>query len=604
VNVLEEAPRLQTLGKYELIVSLGQGGMANVYLAIVAGPAGFNKLLVLKLLREDVLAGMEEGLNMFLSEARLSARLVHPNIVHTYEVGEHDGRYFIAMEYLDGQSYGTVQKRSRKNSGIPIHEELRIISETARGLQYSHQLKGYGDELLGVVHRDVSPQNVFITYDGQVKLLDFGIAKTSDAEHLTQVGVIKGKLDYIAPEQLRGEPLDGRADIFALGAMLWEAVTGKRFAGGRNTADVTKVHARITGGELNVRVAQPEVPEELAQIIDRATALNAADRYPDAGLFADALDAYIESTGQKPSAKSLAAFVTPMFEDERQKMRRLVEREVDRIKTRPSIRVPGNTSSLPRVRLGEDSVSGMFVAGQGSEQGSNMIPRDLAPLLQSSRVAAQRKRTRVLVFGIAVAATVALLLMVTRSSDTSAAKAPTALSGEAATATSTTAGTAPVHDSTLAATRGRAPAPSLGSAPLVSLEIKVTPSNARVTLDGATVEAPFTGQFRKDPALHRLEVRSAGFRPVQQLVAFDQDRSLDIVLEKLERAPAPPPRRAHVSDKPAPAQAPEPAPPQAAQAPEAETVSPSDEPGGRLKTNRARVTRGGIDSNDPYSTGN
>ena len=287
----------QTLGKYEVIASLGQGGMATVYLALVAGPAGFNKLLVLKILREDVLAGMEEGVNMFLDEARLSARLVHPNIVHTYEVGEHAGRYFIAMEYLNGQSYRVVQRRARAIGGVPIHEELRIIWETAAGLHYAHTLRGYNDEPLGVVHRDVSPQNVFITYDGQVKLLDFGIAKTSDAEHLTQVGIIKGKLDYIAPEQLRGEAVDGRADVFALGAMLWEAVTGKRFAGDRNViTDVTKVHLRISGGEANVRTVRPDIPEQLALIIDRATALKPRDRFPDAGAFADALDSYVQSS--------------------------------------------------------------------------------------------------------------------------------------------------------------------------------------------------------------------------------------------------------------------------------------------------------------------
>ena len=219
--------------------------MAKVYLGLMAGPAGFNKLLVIKVLnRDDANAGSEDNVQLFWDEARLAARVIHPNIVHTYEVGEVDGRYFLAMEYLDGQSYRTLQGRMVRSPLGPC-EELRIISETARGLHYSHDLKDFKGEPLGVVHRDVSPQNVFITYDGQVKLLDFGIAKTYDAGHKTQVGVIKGKLDYIAPEQLSGDDVDHRADIFALGIMLWEAVTGQRFAGGRKIAEVSKIRVMV-----------------------------------------------------------------------------------------------------------------------------------------------------------------------------------------------------------------------------------------------------------------------------------------------------------------------------------------------------------------------
>src|SRR5262245_5995764 len=175
--------------------------MARVYLALMAGPGDFNKLLVVKALHESML-DQPEFVQMFLDEARLAARLHHPNIVQTHEVGEHAGQFFMAMEYLEGQSLRTVQRRLAESGGLPLHEELRIIAETARGLHYAHELKGYSGEPLGVVHRDVSPQNVFVTYGGQVKLLDFGIAKTTDHQVKTQVGVIKGKLEYIAPEQI------------------------------------------------------------------------------------------------------------------------------------------------------------------------------------------------------------------------------------------------------------------------------------------------------------------------------------------------------------------------------------------------------------------
>ena len=607
---MEEALRLQTVGKYEMIASLGQGGMATVYLALMAGPAGFNKLLVLKILREEVLSGMEEGVNMFLDEARLSARMVHQNIVHTYEVGEHEGRYFIAMEYLEGQSYRAVQQRSRAIGGIPIHEELRVIADTARGLHYAHELKGYNGEPLGVVHRDVSPQNVFITYDGQVKLLDFGIAKTSDAEHLTQVGVIKGKLDYIAPEQLRGEQLDGRADVFALGAMLWEAVTGKRFSGGRKVADVTKVHVRIAGGEPNVRTVQPEVPEELARIIDRAIALKPEDRWPDAASFADAIEAYIESTGQKPSTKSLGAFVTPLFEEERQKMHKVIERQMDKVKLRGPTRIGEQTTSLPRLKLGDDSTSGLFVGGQDSVQVTlDGAPRSLAPLTRSSPVALRKARMRLVGISVlALAATAAAAVVLTRSPEAkpmAASSPPTA--GEetapAAIAPSANSAPAPLPTPTLKTT---GPTHSLGTASLVALEIRVAPEGARVTLDGAPINVPFRGQFRRDAALHHVEVSAPGFRSQKQLVAFNEDRVLDVSLERVPDRPAPAPaRRAQSNDKAdkpvqAAVEAPAPKPEPTAPAP-APAAAPTGAPGEDLKTVRPRVTRGRIDSYDPYS---
>jgi serine/threonine protein kinase len=601
---VEEALKQQTLGKYEVIASLGQGGMATVFLALVAGPAGFNKLLVLKILREDVLAGMEEGVNMFLDEARLSARLVHPNIVHTYEVGEHEGRYFIAMEYLDGQSYRAIQRRARAIGGIPIHEELRIIVETAAGLHYSHQLKGYNDEPLGVVHRDVSPQNVFITYDGQVKLLDFGIAKTSDAEHMTQVGVIKGKLDYIAPEQLRGDALDGRADVFALGAMLWEAVTGKRFAGGRKVADVAKVHARISGGEPNVRTVQPDIPEQLAQIIDRAIALKPADRWADAGAFADALDSYVQSTAQKPSSKTLAAFVMPLFEEERLKMRKLVEQQVDKVKQRGPRRGTDTSTSLPRIRLGEDSTSGVFVGGQDPlsiTQDGTGAKRSLAPLIESQRAKARKKALgRGLFLGVAGCAAVAGALIFSRSPEAKSI-APTAAIAPSAQAPQQEPAQAPAVMPVTASPPGLAQA---GEVSAVSLTIKVRPDTANVMLDGVSIGAPFSGQFRKDTSLHHLEISGPGLRPVKQLISFERDLSLEIALEPVpERSPPPPSRRSNnnKNDKPvaqqtpsAPARTEEPAP--------APNPSPSGVGyGEELKPGRSRAGRGSIDSTDPYA---
>lgn len=602
---LAEALHLQSLGKYELIVSLGRGGMANVYLALVAGPGRFNKLLVLKILRDDVMTSAEEGVNMFLDEARLSARLEHPNIVHTYEVGECDGHYFLAMEYLDGQSYRAVQQRARASgTSIPIDEELRILAETARGLHYAHTLKGYNGEPLNVVHRDVSPQNVFITYDGQVKLLDFGIAKTSDSEHLTQVGVIKGKLEYIAPEQIHGEAIDCRADVFALGAMLWEAITGRRFAGGPKVTEVAKVHARMTGAEPNVRTVQPEVPEALARIVDRAIALRPDARWPDAGAFADALEGYLESIGQKPNAKSLAAFVAPLFQEQRRQTSKLIEQQIEKVKDRGPLRIGENTGSLPRLRMETDSTSGVYVGGIDVPQTmAESAPRSLEPLRHSAASKQRGVRTWLLAGSAGVALAIGGVLLSPRETphqDAAVQQGPAVQPAPAApAATAEPAPLAPELAPQPSTTPIAPPAQDteVGVAPLVSVAIRVVPDEAKATLDGAPLVTPFEGKFRKDAALHHLVVSAEGYRSEKQLVAFDQDRDVEVVLQRQERpAVSSSGRRTRPSDTEPVSASPEPAPAEPAHVAPAEPA----QPGGDLKTNKPRISRGHIDAIDPY----
>src|SRR5260370_1330933 len=185
-------------GKYKLLAELGRGGMANVYLAVARGPSGFNKLVVLKSLRSD-LAGDPELLSMFWEEARLAARLNHPHVVQTYEVGEYAGRPVIVMEYLEGQTLANVLQRAKGQMSLALH--LRVIIDSLEGLHHAHELTDFAGKALGLVHRDMSPQNVFITFDGQVKVLDFGIAKVVNSQAQTSTGVLKGKVKYMAREQ-------------------------------------------------------------------------------------------------------------------------------------------------------------------------------------------------------------------------------------------------------------------------------------------------------------------------------------------------------------------------------------------------------------------
>src|SRR5262245_49429219 len=205
------------VGKYRIVALLGQGGMASVYLSVVPGPAGVNKLLVVKILREE-LSQDAEFLAMFLNEARLATRLNHANVVQTYEVGFADARHFLAMDYLDGQPLHAVLRKASR-TGMPLDVHVRILADTLAGLHYAHTLADFDGTPLRVVHRDVSPQNVFVTYDGRVLVVDFGIAKATGAASNTQSGVFKGKLSYVAPEQAAGDAVDARADLFAVGVM-------------------------------------------------------------------------------------------------------------------------------------------------------------------------------------------------------------------------------------------------------------------------------------------------------------------------------------------------------------------------------------------------
>ncbi len=524
--------------------------MAKVYLALVAGPADVNKLMVLKVLGSEMLHGPEGGLELFWDEARLAARLVHPNIVHTYEVGEADGNYFLAMEYLDGQTLRVLQSRSAQEP-LPCIEELRILSEVARGLHYAHNLEDFHGAPLNVIHRDVSPQNVFVTYDGQVKLIDFGIAKTRDAEHETRVGLIKGKLNYIAPEQLRGERLDRRADVFALGVMLWEAVAGRRFAGGAHVTEVAKIHARIKGEEPNIRSVQPDVPEALAIIIDRAIQLERVQRWQDAAAFADALDAYIESTGQRPGARSLAAWMQQRFAQDRAAMHRVIDERVQLILQSPS----AAESGVPAFPLHEGTNSGSWTgrersgikgrSAQGVPQRADAVPSWAG---QSVRLAA---------IGAAIVLAVGAIATLLIPADAAAPSNPVAAIEMPA------ALSAPSHTT---GTAQPAQAGSLSAAAPAQVNIRVTalPLDAQVSIDGAPVSLPFSGDFVKSSALHRIEATAKRYKPSARLVSFAQDQIIEFELAPVEanegRAAARPRANADVHMAAAPAPGPEPRP--------------------------------------------
>ena len=343
------APESTQTGRYRPIAVLGQGGMARVLLTVTTGPAGVQKLLVVKEIRPE-LANDAEFVTMFMDEARLAARLNHRNIVHTYEVGldtegEHP-RPFIVMEYLEGQSLQALINRVKRDK-MPIEVYLRVLTHALAGLHYAHELQDFDGTPLDVVHRDVTPQNVFVGYDGHVKLVDFGIAKAAGSAARTEAGTFKGKLGYVAPEQIDGQDVDRRADIFSVGVMMWEAIARRRLTAGETEGSV--LHKRTHGTQAPIRQVVPDVPERLAAICDRAMALDREKRHATAAELQAEIEAYLDTTQPSVTDRDVGALATQVFAVERAKIREVIEGQLARVSRSSSF--PGVLPSLPRIEV-------------------------------------------------------------------------------------------------------------------------------------------------------------------------------------------------------------------------------------------------------------
>ncbi len=323
-------PRVWTLGRYRIIAELARGGMGIVYLALARGPGSFSKVLVLKELRREFL-GDPEIVRMFLEEARLAARLNHPNVVHTVEAGSEADRHYIAMEYVDGQSlHRVVSRAKRAGRGAPFEWQAAVLASALEGLAYAHSALDYDGKPLGIVHRDVSPHNIVVGYDGQVKVLDFGIAKATASSAETQSGLLKGKVAYMAPEQAAGAPADPRADVFAFGVMLWEAATGRRFwAGLENDMQILRALYDGRSGTSRDRT-MAEIPGQLQHVIARATAPDPAERYDSATLLLAELREALASCGVPRLARpEVGSFPQQIFAEDRARLRTSIEEALE-----------------------------------------------------------------------------------------------------------------------------------------------------------------------------------------------------------------------------------------------------------------------------------
>jgi len=461
------------------VAQLGQGGTANVTLAVASGPSGFSKLVVLKSMRSHLKVEPEfEG--MFLDEARLAARLNHPNIVQTNEVFESPDGPVIVMEYLEGQPLSSIVHRAANTNKFSVDMQIRVISEMLSGLHYAHELADFDGHTLNVVHRDISPHNVFVTFEGQVKLLDFGIAKLNGSRYETATGVLKGKLRYMAPEQIAGDKIDRRVDLYAVGVMLWEAAVGQKMWKSLGEAVIMN---RILNGEVpDALEARPDISPDLLRIVRKALALEPSSRYQTALELQTDLEEFLDRQAASVRLRDLGKVVVALFAADRAETRRIVDAQLAKV----AALTPAEYAATTPVELTHIGTSSGLSAAATQDAST-----------RSEVVAAPRRNWLVIVallplFGL-------LLFLLTRGSP-----APTAPTEKP------TASTAPET---------------------ITLNITAFPAASRLYLDDELTQSnPLFRTVPKDGRSHRLEARAPGYVTETRTLVYDQNANIVVTL--------------------------------------------------------------------------
>lgn len=406
-------------GKYQLLRKIATGGMGQVFVARVDGDADTHRLVVIKRLLPHLLED-PEFVEMFLQEARLAARLHHPNIVRIFELGEVKGSAYIAMEYLPGEDLRRVWLLAfERKAPLPLGAVCRILSDAAAGLSYAHTAEDENDRPLGLVHRDVSPQNILVGFRGQVKLIDFGVAKARNRIQHTASGVLKGKFAYLSPEHAMGKHVDARSDLFSLGIVFWEALTGKRLF----KADSDLMTARLIEDCIVPPPSRvnPALPKSIDAVVLRALAKRREDRYPDAETMREAIEDFVLNNGIASSEAHLGAVLKSLYAERLQQ--ELVDpQQLDRLKPGDDINVLATPSrplfpvvelpqapvrspsrEVPRAKTGESlsraGTSGTFARAPSREISARAHSRDLlavssSELSEDTQVSKSLQRSR------------------------------------------------------------------------------------------------------------------------------------------------------------------------------------------------------------------
>lgn len=524
--MVRNLPAICRFGRYELLGRLAVGGMAEIYLArepeSVAG-AGHRYLVVKRVLSH--VADDPTFTQMFFDEARLAMRLKHPSIVHIYEFGQEQGSYFLAMEWVDGVALGRLIRRAREHGGIPAPIAVKIVAQVADALHYAHHLCDEEGRPLGIVHRDVSPQNIMVSYDGAVKLLDFGIAKASIQHSKTGDGQVKGKFAYMSPQQCLGEPVDGRADVFALGVVLYEALTGLPLY--HRKTQYETMRAVIEDPVPSIRTHRPDLPEELDDIVRTALAKNPEDRFSTAGDLQVALERWLAQEQEVVPARRLTEFLRGVFgEDMRsgpmvdstpfgQSFQRV---EGARL-TPPPEAAAGDDPAPPLVSPSEVDSNSAEIALGVSSPGGTLPDARVAPLSEppvdweiEPAAPSRRRRAVVLVAALLVACALAIGVGWTLRGGS-----PVAPSASAPRTSSAAAAPGPSERTPVETAMAGQPVPTMEARPAApergAVLFRSEPPGATVELGEREVPGTTpTALHDLEPGVYPVTIRHAGYR--------------------------------------------------------------------------------------------
>jgi serine/threonine protein kinase len=417
--MLDDLSAGQVLGRYELLLPIAKGGMASVWAARLRGTRGFQKMVAIK----TMLPGLVDDPHferMFLDEASLASQVRHPHVIEIMDLGEVDRILYLVMEWVDGEPLNIIMKYAATRGGIPLAIAVSIAAQACRGLHAAHELRDENGTLVGLVHRDVSPQNVLLTYEGVVKVVDFGVAKaTSRASNETEAGQLKGKIAYMSPEQLRGERIDRRTDVFAMGILLYMMTTGTHPFRGDDQAQTIR---RISSDELVTAPSAivPGYPAGLEAVVMQSLAKDASKRYPTANDMLIGLTRALPPSMRPSTDEEVAEFLRALLPDRLEKRKIAIKGALEAADRReagksvPRISNPDAPPDEPATVLeGLVSSREMTPSAEGHTSLPGATTREAIALPRDSRRAPRRS---VLSMGlsaalvIAVGAIVALLL--------------------------------------------------------------------------------------------------------------------------------------------------------------------------------------------------
>jgi eukaryotic-like serine/threonine-protein kinase len=520
------------IGRYEVLGQLAAGGMAEILLARISGPADFKRAVVLKRILRGY-AAKEAFVKMFLDEARIVASLQHPNVVHVQELGEHEGDPYLVMEYVAGENASSLLKRAfASGEGLDPRLAAHLVSDVCAGLHAAHELTDDTGLPQNLVHRDVSPQNILVAYDGHVKLVDFGVVLVDRRDARTEPGEVKGKFDYMSPEQMLAKPLDRRSDIFSLGIVLYELSTGRRLFKRASHARTIEAITRepIVPPSRVLSPSAPPYPPKLEAIVMRALSKEATDRYATA---AEMRKELLEIARELPSpVEALADRMRRLFPDriaEKEDMLRKVGAgdelshvpagETDDTVEIPS--APDHTEVIDPRAPAHSSAHGSLQSPTGppfppmSHRGpAAHAPNSVPPPALTREPSAGSSAVAILAgAALAVAAVFVVLVLVFRTP-----RQPAATTNEPADPA--TSSTAPLGSS-----------PPSGSPSAVVVHVDTKPSGARVVVAGEDRgETPLDLHVTRGAAPMSVEVRRQGYVTIAQTVTPDADQKVLIAL--------------------------------------------------------------------------